>query len=268
MTQHHEAFEMLKATSRTFYIPITYLSSDLKDAVGSAYLCMRAIDEIEDHEEVDPTLKSELLHSIATCLENSNDTKELNEVLKPHSAILPEVSLKIADWFELCPKDARPKVMEATAEMARGMATWVEKNWQVQTEEELDEYTYYVAGLVGVMLSDLWNWYDGIDTDKDLAIAFGRGLQSVNILRNKDEDRERGVNFFPEGWGSDEMFDYAKRNLALADEYVQSIKNTEVLNFCKIPLALAHSTLETLASGNEKLSRTDVKNIVSQVVSD
>ena len=45
-----EAMDMLKKTSRTFYIPITFLESTLKKAVASAYLCMRAIDEIEDHE--------------------------------------------------------------------------------------------------------------------------------------------------------------------------------------------------------------------------
>ena len=39
--------------------------------------------------------------------------------------------------------------------MAFGMAKWAKANWQVHTEEDLDEYTYYVAGLVGVMLSDL-----------------------------------------------------------------------------------------------------------------
>ena len=42
-----EARQFLKETSRTFYIPITYLSKGLQEAVASAYLCMRAIDEIE-----------------------------------------------------------------------------------------------------------------------------------------------------------------------------------------------------------------------------
>ena len=40
-----EARQFLKETSRTFYIPITYLSKGLQEAVASAYLC-RAIDEI------------------------------------------------------------------------------------------------------------------------------------------------------------------------------------------------------------------------------
>ena len=47
-----DAMRVLKNTSRTFYIPITFLNKELKHAVGVAYLAMRAIDEIEDHENI------------------------------------------------------------------------------------------------------------------------------------------------------------------------------------------------------------------------
>jgi farnesyl-diphosphate farnesyltransferase len=59
-----EALHMLEQTSRTFFIPIMRLDEGLQEAVASAYLCMRAIDEIEDHPELgrgkaDPVLCSE-----------------------------------------------------------------------------------------------------------------------------------------------------------------------------------------------------------------
>jgi len=38
-----------------------------------------------------------------------------------------------------------------------------------------------------------------------LAIGYGRGLQSVNILRNGDEDKERGVTFYPPGWQREQV---------------------------------------------------------------
>ena len=56
-----DAMRMLKETSRTFYIPITFLQKELKYSVASAYLVFRAIDEIEDHEELDNDVKSMLL---------------------------------------------------------------------------------------------------------------------------------------------------------------------------------------------------------------
>jgi farnesyl-diphosphate farnesyltransferase len=37
------------------------------------------------------------------------------------------------------------------------------------------------------------------------------------------------------------------------------------LDFCKIPLALAHGTLEALAQGKEKLSRGDVLAIIGKL---
>ena len=41
-----------------------------------------------------------------------------------------------------------------------------------------------MAGAVGLILCEIWEWYEGTKTDRDLAIGYGRGLQSVNILLN------------------------------------------------------------------------------------
>lgn len=256
---------MLKETSRTFFIPISFLEPVLKKTVGSAYLCMRAIDELEDHPELEDEVKSRLLRETSKMLHLPFDREAYESMLKPYKQMLPEVSLRLADWISVCPPEIAPKVLESTAEMAEGMAKWVDRKFVIHTREDLDDYTYYVAGLVGTMLSDLWKWHDNTDTDPELAIGFGRGLQAVNMLRNLDEDRERGVSFVPDGWSRDDMFNYANENLAQADLYVKSIKNKRILMFCKVPLALAHSTLKALKSGREKMSRTEVEGIVEQL---
>lgn len=262
-----EAKAVLKATSRTFYIPISHLAQGLQEAVASAYLCMRAIDEIEDHPELPSTSKSDLLLSVSQCLQKKPfNEDELIELFEPYKSLLPRVTLQLSDWIKVCPPTIIEKVLDSTATMAKGMAEWVNKGWQIKNEEDLDQYTYYVAGLVGVMLNDIWKWYDNTDTDKDLAIAFGRGLQAVNILRNHHEDKERGVSFFPEGWELEDMFSYARRNLEMADLYVKDIKNSSILKFCGIPLALAHGTLQALVNGKEKMSRVEVLKVVSRVV--
>ena len=53
MDLRNYALQILKETSRTFYIPISILPPGLQEAVSSAYLCMRAIDEIEDQRRMD-----------------------------------------------------------------------------------------------------------------------------------------------------------------------------------------------------------------------
>jgi farnesyl-diphosphate farnesyltransferase len=106
------------------------------------------------------------------------------------------------------------------------------------------------------LLSDLWAWHDGTTTNRTHAIGFGRGLQAVNILRNQAEDLERGVSFFPEGWDYERMYAYAQGNLSLADAYTHALPLGPALDFCQIPLALAHATLDAMAHGEAKLSRT------------
>lgn len=263
-----EAMHILKLTSRTFYIPIKLLNPTLRKTVGSAYLCMRAIDEIEDHEELPSETKQHLLRTTSELLQTDFDNVAYEQLLRPYANVLPEVSLRLGDWLDVCPKNIIDKVKESTSTMAEGMARWVEKDWIVKTKEDLDEYTYYVAGLVGVMLSDIWESYDGTKTDRDLAIGYGRGLQAVNMLRNQDEDADRGVHFMPDGWTRDDMFAYATQNLEKADAYIESIHTKNILLFCKIPLALAKKTLKALKNGQEKMARAEVEMTVEEILSE
>jgi len=260
---------ILKQTSRTFYIPITLLKSPLDQTVGSAYLCMRAVDEIEDHKELDTESKQHLLRVTSELLRRDDfDGQAYRELVHPYETILPEVSLRLDDWVHLCPDGIVEKVKASTGVMASGMADWAEKGWYIKNEDDLDNYTYYVAGLVGVMLSDIWEWYDGTETDRELAIGYGRGLQAVNILRNQDEDSERGVSFVPDGWTRDDLFSYTEKNLAKADEYMKDINTRTIKLFCRIPLALAKRTVKALKEGREKISRDEVETIVEDIKHD
>jgi farnesyl-diphosphate farnesyltransferase len=268
MDLRRDALQILKETSRTFYIPISILPSGLQEAVASAYLCMRAIDEIEDHPELDNATKAQILRSISLTLQAGVDGFAVDAFsvgFSGYESTLAEVSVRIREWSILAPETIAPRIWDATAAMADRMAYWAERNWKINTESDLDRYTFGVAGAVGLLLSDLWSWYDGTQTNRTQAIGFGRGLQAVNILRNHHEDLNRGVDFFPEGWNAANLQEYARRNLMLADAYTNSLPDGPALNFCQIPLTLAHGTLDALASGKEKLSRSDVYALIEQL---
>lgn len=256
---------MLAATSRTFYIPINGLVEGLKEAVASAYLCMRAIDEVEDHPSLSADAKIGVLNGIGELVEKPASEWRLQSLFEPYRNQLHEVTLRLADWLALCPASVRDVVLRSTAQMARGMAYWVGQNWRIRTEADLDSYTYCVAGAVGELLSDLWTWYDGTETDRVKAVAFGRGLQAVNIVLNRKEDKTRGVAFFPDGWGMDEMMAYTKKNLNQADAYLAELPKGPIYRFCSIPLALAHGSLKAVAAGQGKLKRVDVLGIISRL---
>ncbi|PSP17049.1 MAG: phytoene/squalene synthase family protein [Cyanobacteria bacterium QS_8_64_29] len=265
MSAQQDALSVLEATSRTFYIPIVRLPGELQAAVASGYLCMRAIDEIEDSPQLPNAAKAELLRGISTTLQASTERDapgNFAPVWGDRRAQLAEVTCRIGEWAVLAPASIAPRVWDATAAMADRMAYWAERNWAVRTEADLDRYTFGVAGAVGLLLSDLWAWYDATLTDRTQAIGFGRGLQAVNILRNRSDDWARGVDFFPNGWTSSDMHAYAQRNLQLARAYTAALPQGAAREFCQIPLALAESTLAVLQQGREKLTRAEVEAIV------
>ncbi|OKH49349.1 phytoene/squalene synthase family protein [Calothrix sp. HK-06] len=265
-----DALELLKETSRTFYIPIVRLPLRLQEAVASAYLCMRAIDQIEDDSELDNQTKSQLLRNISLTLQAGVDgfaVDAFTEGFVGYENKLPEVTLRLREWLILAPESIAPRIWDATAAMSDRMAYWAERNWKIDDESDLDRYTFGVAGAVGLLLSDLWAWYDGTQTNRTLAIGFGRGLQAVNIIRNYSEDSLRGVTFTPKGWDANKLQAYARKNLALASAYNASLPpDSPALDFCQITLTLAYGTLEAIAHGKEKLSRSDVVALLQQVM--
>lgn len=259
---------LLEETSRTFLIPIMQMPERLQNAVGSAYLCLRAIDEIEDDPHLPAHVKIDLLRSIADLFGSGNanpEARELLDVFSPHAESLPEVTLSIGELALLAPADIRPSVCRVTAEMAQAMAEWVELDWRIETESDLDRYTFDVAGRVGLLLSEIWKWHDGTTSDRELALGFGRALQAVNIVRNRAEDLERGIDFFPDGWTSADLIDYARAKIGLADRYMRMLPRGAVYDFCIIPLELARATLDALEQGREKLSRKDVESVIVEL---
>ncbi|MBL7163123.1 MAG: phytoene/squalene synthase family protein [Anaerolineales bacterium] len=270
MAVYQEAMHMLKLTSRTFYLPIVRLPKGLREAVASGYLCLRAIDEVEDHPTLEGNLKAKILHTISLVLQaqTSEDTfahQDLETALLEFHDVLPEVTLRIGEWACLAPTFIAPRVWEATAAMADRMAHWSVNGFEVLSMADLDRYTYGVAGAVGLLLCDLWAWFEKVQIHRTHAIQFGRGLQTVNILRNRSEDLDRGVNFYPQGWDEERMFAYARENLDSFSAYAKTLPKTTFKSFVEIPRVLAYATLEVLERGEKKLSRNAVLSIVQQL---
>ena len=267
MSVHEDMMDMLRATSRTFFIPIYHLPPGLQEPVASAYLCMRAIDEIEDHAQLGKQIKIRLLRSISQLLQAQSEVEaftnnEFSAVFEEQQDTLPAVTLKLAEWARYAPNSIAPRIWDTTAAMAERMAYWVDKGWKIRTEADLDSYTYCVAGSIGLLLCDIWAWFAGEQLSRTHALHFGRGLQAVNILRNRVEDLARGVDFFPLGWTWEQMYHYAYRKLSLAEAYTRTLTSDSIAYFIKIPSALAYATLDALKRGEAKLSREAVLQII------
>ena len=96
------ALNILEKTSRTFYIPITSLPEGLQEAVTSGYLCLRAIDEVEDHPDLETHQKATILKSISLILQAQTTIEEFAhdsfyQLFDRIGLELPEVTLRISE---------------------------------------------------------------------------------------------------------------------------------------------------------------------------
>ena len=259
----------LRETSRTFYLPVVRLPAGLREAVASGYLCMRALDEIEDHPDVSNEKKVELLGALSLAFQGQTsveafDRAPIDAALAAYRNTLPEVSLHLADWAILAPAAIAPRIWEAIAAMADRMAYWAGVSWSIDSLEALDRYTFSVAGSVGILLCDLLAFFEGSQVDRSHAVLFGRGLQLVNIVRNRSDDLARGIDFFPPGYTAERVMAYARECLGRAEAYALSVPSRAFYALYQIPLKLAYATLDALARGEPKLTREAVLALVGE----
>ncbi len=114
MSEYEDVMETLRTTSRTFFIPIFHLPPGLQEAVASAYLCMRAIDEIEDHAKLGKHAKIRQLRSISQLLQAQSDVdtfthNEFAAAFSSEQDKLPSVTLRLAEWACFAPKSIAPR---------------------------------------------------------------------------------------------------------------------------------------------------------------
>ncbi|HEU4625418.1 MAG TPA: phytoene/squalene synthase family protein [Steroidobacteraceae bacterium] len=203
---------ILPHVSRTFALTIPLLPGRLRCAVSNAYLSCRIADTIEDELPLasDDTLA--YLRQFADALAGRRDPERLGREI---AARLPEGTLQgerqlVRNMARVvrvtCALDdrAREAIRHCVDVMCEGM-----HRFQCRTSlrgldrmSDLDTYCYYVAGVVGEMLTELFCGYSSeIDVHQAelsaLARSFGQGLQMTNILKDQWEDRQRGVCWLP-----------------------------------------------------------------------
>ncbi|MFI6213390.1 squalene/phytoene synthase family protein [Nocardia brasiliensis] len=224
--------------------PIRAMPPGLHEVKLACYVLMRGIDEIEDHPGITAIDKARVLDGISQLIQSRLDERALSALLAPCAAVLPTMSLRLHDWASLLPASIGPRVLDTFATMAERMADWVRRGFRVETESDLDRYTFSVAGSLALMLGDVWSWFDGTSCDRTLLLGYGRGIQAANILSDKAIDAHRDVSFWPAHWDPARMVGYARRELLLADRLLDSLRaDSPVHRWCRSPIAVAWRSL-------------------------
>ena len=199
---------ILPRVSRTFALCIPLLPEALGHTTLVAYLICRVADTIEDAVSLAPDAKGALLDAWARSLDDDGWSAGTITAAFPEPASDDERLVSEADVvlreFRRLPEAEQSAVRPWVREMCGGMAEFVQRPpGGIVTVDDLDRYTYYVAGTVGHLLTRLFRLYDTRSTAgryerlESLATSFGRGLQLTNIIKDVADDRRRGFSFVP-----------------------------------------------------------------------
>jgi farnesyl-diphosphate farnesyltransferase len=211
--------QILPQVSRTFALNISILVGDLKRAVLVAYLFCRIADTVEDSPLLGNEKKRSLLDEFKDIF-TSGDLRP--ERLQAWAAdfqsldsdhpyiILARNADQVMKVFLTLPPDSQAAISACVLEMSSGMRDTVVERAAVagelralRTVAELEQYCYYVAGTVGVMLTKLFAQHapamssSAVELAKQLEVSFGLGLQLTNIIKDCREDYERGWCYLP-----------------------------------------------------------------------
>jgi farnesyl-diphosphate farnesyltransferase len=189
------------------------LPAALRVSVTNAYLLCRIADTIEDEPALSAAETHEFMQAFLAVLDGRGDaellagelTQRLSErTLPAERELVGNLGRVIAVTNGL--RDSQRSAIHRCVElmcygMPRFQATASLKGLPRLTD--LDDYCYYVAGVVGDMLTDLFCDYSPAIADnrvglQSFAVSFAQGLQMTNILKDVWEDRAHGACWLPQ----------------------------------------------------------------------
>jgi farnesyl-diphosphate farnesyltransferase len=291
-----EMMKVLKGVSRSFVLTIRALPASLRRPVGLAYLLARASDTIADTASAPIEVRKESLRAFGGMLNGEWDAAfgRLEEIRpeNPSERYLLQNLNRVSAALDALPGGDREKIVTLLGKITRGQESDLVKFPDtlelraLGSAEELDEYTYLVAGCVGEFWTRICGAhlprYGQLQLDElcRLGRNFGQGLQLVNILRDLPEDMARGRCYLP----MDELQEAgvtslvalredmraaapvfeAWRQKALryhedARQYIEAIRPWRVRFACLIPWALGARTLKMIGERPPLENRERVK---------
>jgi farnesyl-diphosphate farnesyltransferase len=210
--------DLLKRVSRSFYLTLRILPRPLRTPIGLAYLFARAADTIADTALISPAARLTLLEQFRSLFQDYDAAilRVLRGALVGPQHIPAERALlsSLEECFavlQACPQGDQTRVRRLLLTLTQGMLMDLttfppEHDGRVvalKTRQDLDQYTYYVAGCVGEFWTDmhvahrpsLAGW--DVEVMKQWGVRFGKGLQMTNILRDLAHDLRLGRCYLP-----------------------------------------------------------------------
>ena len=205
--------QILPQVSRTFALTIPQLPPALRTPVTNAYLLCRAADTIEDEPALSPAATRVWLQRFVAVVCGKEEPAQLARDLAPQlsqqtSPAERELVLNLEQIIRVTARldeQQRAAISRCIEVMCGGMHQFqcTASLRGLPRLSDMNEYCYYVAGVVGQMLTELFCGYSATIARQrsalhDRAVAFAQGLQMTNILKDVWEDRSRGACWLPQ----------------------------------------------------------------------
>jgi phytoene synthase len=190
--QLNHAYSVCKGIARrsakNFYYGFLVLPSDKRNALCAVYAFMRHADDISDDPNLDPRQKREKL---GEWLQSTNNVFAGNPTDDPVLMALADAQKR----FKI-PPQLFEKLVQGTS-----MDLDIPANGDVpavvcRTFEDLKQYCYYVASIVGLVCIRIFGYED--KKAEFLAEDCGLAFQLTNIIRDVKEDAGMGRIYIPE----------------------------------------------------------------------
>jgi farnesyl-diphosphate farnesyltransferase len=205
---------LLRDVSRSFYLTLRVLPGAIRRQIGLAYLLARATDTIADTQIVKLPIRLDALQRLRSRIEGVSNARmdfggfAQQQATEGERALLQRVEEPL-HLLEQTPETDRALIRQVLRTITSGQELDLERFSEaaaqtiipLQTDAELDDYTYRVAGCVGEFWTRicLARFPTALDEARLVAdgIRFGKGLQLVNILRDIPADLKNGRCYIP-----------------------------------------------------------------------
>jgi farnesyl-diphosphate farnesyltransferase len=282
--------DLLRKTSRTFALAIPLLPEPTKRSTSLAYLLFRIADTLEDAELWTRPARAAALDAFNGLLGESTEAAAreharqwlLHPPTKSESCLellgaMPEVLAEVGR-LEPSAQAILFRHAKRTAEGMRATVTTMDEagGLRLGSIGELRAYCYIVAGIVGELLTELFLHdapsLEGVrSTLLEHQVAFGEGLQLVNILKDESADAADGRAYLPAVVPRSEVFALARDDMARARAYIGALERGRAphgfVAFTTLSADLADATLDRVErdGAGAKVPRSAVMQLLARI---
>ena len=285
--------DLLRQVSRSFYLTVRILPGQIRPQIGLAYLLARTTDTIADTDLVPLPERLAALASLRQAILSEGSAPIQFPRLAAEQADPAEKTLleRVNDSLALLQATSAPdrqrirEVLEVIVsgqelDLRRFADGSAQRIIPLRSLDELDDYTWRVAGVVGEFWTRMCAAHlfrpGEINEPRLLADGkrFGQGLQLVNILRDLPRDLRQGRCYLPEPLlqaaglkpsdlldpsrmeqlrpGFVELLQRAREHLSAGWSYTRQIPRHQrrLRLACAWPILIGQATLQRLQSAN------------------